>query len=133
MLFLDDTLPIILTENGDDITTERKNDLCGDNVTDLVEMVIPTKRTAQAANLTILTVNDTTGAQFEFVSQSASIKPYKVTAIFNFNVDMPCGQYHFILSDIDGELQRGLMQVGMRTADVQQYKPEIKTVSYERR
>ena len=47
MLFLKDTAPFILTEDGDDIATEQNNDLYGDNVTDLVELVIPTKRTAE--------------------------------------------------------------------------------------
>lgn len=133
MLFLDDTTPLILTESGDTISTEQETALYGDNVSDLVQITIPIMKVDSRRDLTLITISDTTGERFEYPSRSVEVKVYKVTATFNFNIDMPNGQYHFILSDADGELQKGLMQVGMRSADVKQYESEIKIMSYERR
>lgn len=131
MLFLKDTMPCIVTEDGDDIATEQNYDLYGDNVTDLVELTIPTKRTAETGKLTLLTTHEASKVEFSHTSVSSVVKTYKVMAVFNFNQEMPPGQYSYILSDGEGELQHGLMQVGQRQAEVSQYKPNVKVLSYE--
>lgn len=131
MLFLKDTAPFILTEDGDDIATEQNNDLYGDNVTDLVELVIPTKRTAETGNLTLITTHEVSKVEFSYRSVSVVVKTYKVEVVFNFNKEMPPGQYGYSLLDEKGELQKGLMQVGQRQAKASKYKPEIKVTSYE--
>lgn len=131
MIFLNDTTPCILTEDGDDIATEQNGELYGDNVTDLVELSIPTAKTSVRRNFTLITTHEVSKEKFEYQSVEAAVRTYKVIAVFNFNREMPPGQYRYSLRDEDGELQRGLMQVGQRQADISQYKPEIKVMSYD--
>ena len=104
----------------------------GTETSRVVEVVIPTIRTALRADFTLITTHEVTKAEQRYESIRATVKPYKVTVAFEFPVNMQPGQYTFILEDEDGELQRGVMQVGGMGADIKQYTPTIQVKTYER-
>lgn len=104
----------------------------GANAAQVVEMVIPTIRTALRADFTLITTHEVTKTEQRYESIRATVKPYKVTVAFEFPVNMQPGQYTFKLEDEDGELQRGVMQVGGMGADIKQYTPTIQVKTYER-
>lgn len=132
MIFLpQDTTLFILTERGDNLVTEQQNTLICENGDWMVEMVVPTIRTAHSVNLTIITTHVVSGEVFEFRAETATIKPYLVSATFKLNAELPNGQYHYTLSDEDGMLQQGLLQVGLVPGETVEYQPTMKTISYE--
>lgn len=132
MLFLPDTTPLILTENGSELASELYDSLIRENVNCTVRMSIPTIRTAQTGNSQKLTaIHEVTKKRFEIAATPVAIKPYKVVVVLYLDAVMPLGQYSFILYDEIGELQRGLLQVGQFTASITQYQPDVKIQSYE--
>ena len=132
MLFLPDTTPLILTEDGCELVSELCDSLIRENVNCTVRMSIPTIRTAQTGNSQKITaVHEVTKERFEIVATPATIKPYKVVVVLYLDAVMPPGQYTYILSDSIGELQRGLLQVGQVSASITQYQPDAKVKSYE--
>lgn len=132
MLFLPDTTPFILTEDGSEILSELCDTLTRENVNCTVKMSIPTTRTAQTGKSQKITaIHEVTKERFEIPATPATIKPYKVVVVLYIDAVMPSGQYTFILSDDDGELQRGLLQVGLAAASVKQYQLDVKIQSYD--
>lgn len=105
--------------------------LYADNDNQAVQVSIPTARTSQRANFTLITTHELTREIFALVSASASVSTYLVTASFSFPTEMPLGQYTFTLSDDDGELQRGLLQIGIGDEERTAYTPNITIKSYE--
>lgn len=132
MIFLpQDTTLFILTERGDNLVTEQRNALICENGDWVVEMVVPTIRTAHSGNLTIITTHEVSGEVYEFSTETATVKPYLVAATFKLDAELPNGQYRFTLSDEDGMLQQGLLQVGLVPGEAVEYQPSMKTISYE--
>lgn len=132
MLFLPDTTLYILTEDGCEILSEHCDSLIRENVNCTVEMSIPTIRTALTGNSQKITaVHEVTKERFEIVAMSTTVKPYKVVVVLYVDAVMPNGQYTYILTDDNGELQRGLLQVGLASASIHQYQPDVKIQSYE--